>query len=276
MRKLKIATIMRDAPRQRGQPQPLAGASVVVTRPSTSAAALKRRIVSLGAIAIGLPGVGVRGAEDAAAARRALRAACDADFAVFVSPNAVRYAFTFWPNLRFARATQVCATGAGTQSALARRGVRAVLRPQARQDSEGLLALAPFARVRGCRVALIGAPGGRELLREELRRRGAKVDGIDVYRRTAPRLDRRHFDALERAASPLLTLLSSAEAIAHLRARLPAPLLARLVAGTAIASSERLAAVARVAGWSDIHVAHSANAADLCETAVAALAQHRL
>lgn len=276
VRKLKIAAIMRDLTRQRGQPQPLVGASVVVTRPSGSATALKRRIAVLGGIAIGLPGIGVRGAEDATGARRALRAARDADFVVFISPNAVRYAYALAPNLRFARATQVCAIGTGTQNALARRGVRDVLRPRERQDSEGLLALVPFSRVRGRRIVLIGAPGGRELLFEELRRRGARVDSIDVYRRSAPRLDRRHFAALERAASPLLTLLSSAEAITHLRAQLPEPLFARLVASIAIASSERLAAVARAAGWHDIHVAHSANGVDLCAAAVTALAQYRL
>jgi uroporphyrinogen-III synthase len=267
---------MREAARPHGPPQPLAGASVVVTRPAASAAALKRRIVALGGVAIGVPGIGLRGAEDADAARKDLHAACSADMVVFVSPNAVRYAYALLPKLRFARGTQVCAIGSGTGNALARRGVREILLPQERQDSEGLLALAPFARVRGRRIVLIAAPGGRELLHEELRRRGAKVACVDVYRRTAPRLDRRHFAALEGAATPLFALLSSAEAIAHLRARLPAASFVHLSAGCAIASSARIADAARAAGWRDIHLARSANAADLCEAAVAVLAQHRM
>src|SRR5258708_39751929 len=98
---------------QRGQALPLAGASVVVTRPASSAAALKRQIIALGGTAIGLPGIGVRSAHDPDAARRGLRASRAQDCVVFTSPNAVRYAYALTPNLRFARATQVCAIGSG-------------------------------------------------------------------------------------------------------------------------------------------------------------------
>ncbi len=247
-----------------------------MTRPASSAAALKRRIRALGGTPIGVPGIGVRLAEDLDAARRALRAARTADLVVFVSPNAVRFAFALLPNLKFRSGVRVCAIGAGSGRALESRGVLGVLHPSARQDSEGLLALAAFARVRGRRIALIGAPGGRDLLREQLRKRGARVELVQVYRRTAPRLDRRHFDALEHAAAPLLTLLSSAEALAHLRNALPAPLFARLSAGAAIVSSERLADVARASGFREIHVSASASGADLCAAAAAALARHRL
>lgn len=271
-----MAASMRDFSLQREQPGPLIGASVVVTRPASSAATLKRRVRGLGGVALGLPGIGVRATNDPDAARSALRAARTADLVVFTSPNAVRYAYALAPNLRFARATQICAIGAGSARALARRGVREALHPTQRQDSEGLLELTAFARLRGKRIALIGAPGGRDLLREELRRRGAKVELVHVYRRVAPRLDRRHFDALERAAAPLLILLSSAEAIAHLRAALPAPLFARLTAGAAVVSRMRLAAAARGAGWHDIHIARSASARDLCATAATTLALHRL
>src|SRR5579863_5809363 len=150
-------------------PATLAGATVIVTRPSASAAALKRRIAALGGIALGLPGVGLRAAEDSGSARAALNDARKAELAVFISPAAVRYAFALLPTLRFARGVRVCAVGAGTARALQRRGVRRVLWPAQRQDSEGLLALAEFARLRGRRIALIGAPGGRDLLPAALR-----------------------------------------------------------------------------------------------------------
>ncbi|TLY53419.1 MAG: uroporphyrinogen-III synthase [Gammaproteobacteria bacterium] len=267
---------MRDISHQHGRVRPLAGASVIVTRPASSAAALRRKIIALGGTPIGLPGIGVRSAADPDAARRGLLASRASDFVVFTSPNAARYTFALMPQLHFARATRVCAVGPGSARALARHGVREVVYPAQRQDSEGLLALAPLARMRGRRVSLIGAPDGRDLLREELQRRGAKVELVHVYRRTAPRLNRRHFDALERAAAPLLTLLSSAEAIAHLRVVLPAALFARLIASAAIVSSARLAHAAQAAGWREMHIAGSASGADLCAAAVTALAQHRL
>ena len=136
----------------------LAGATVIVTRPAASASALKRRIASLGGTALGLPGVGIRAIEDADAARAALREAMRADVAIFVSPNAARYAFALLPALRFAHTAQVCAVGRATAQALTRRGVRNVIWPHDRQDSEGLLALPQLARLRRRRVALIGAP----------------------------------------------------------------------------------------------------------------------
>ena len=255
---------------------PLTGASVVVTRPSATAATLKHRIAMLGGSVLALPGVGVHGIEDAVSARTALRAARNADIAIFVSPNAVRHAFALLPGLRFARTTQVCAVGRATALALARRGVHNVAWPDARQDSEGLLALPQLARLRRRRVALVGAPGGRNLLPAALRARGALLQNIHVYRRTPPRWTRRHFDALANAATPLLTLLSSAEVLAHLQSGLPPHLYTRLLGGECIASSLRLAQAARAAGFERVHVATSAGSDDMLAAAKSALAQHRL
>ncbi|MFT3790604.1 MAG: uroporphyrinogen-III synthase [Rudaea sp.] len=254
----------------------LAGAAVVVTRPAASAGALKRRIAARGGAPLGLPGVGIRAIEDAAAARGALRTARDADLAIFVSPNAVRHAFALLPALRFARATQVCAVGHATARALARHGVRNAIAPAQRQDSEGLLALPALADLRRRRVALIGAPGGRELLPAALRARGAMLQSIHVYRRAAPRWDRRHFAALENAAPPLLTLLSSADVLSRLERGLPPRLFARLVEGECVASSPRLAHAARAAGFARVHIAASAGTRDMIVAAEAALARHRL
>ncbi len=253
-----------------------AGATLIVTRPAAVSAAFKRRITVLGGVALSVPGIGLRMTPDPAAARAALRVARGAYMAIFISPIAVRYAFALLPALRFARTTRICAMGAGTARALARRGLRGVIWPMARQDSEGLLALPELARLRGRRVVLIGAPGGRDVLPGTLRARGATLQSIHVYQRSAPRLTRRHFAALALAAPPLLILLSSAEVLDNLRAQLPAPLFARLAAGDAIVSSLRLAQAARRAGFARTHIAVSAGASDMLGAASRALAQHRL
>ncbi|MEP6938371.1 MAG: uroporphyrinogen-III synthase [Rudaea sp.] len=261
--------------RHRTPPPALAGAVVVVTRPSASAGPLKRRILALGGVVLALPGLSVRAIDDARSARAALRELA-ADWVVFVSPNAVRHAYALMPRLRFARATRIGAIGAGGAAALGRRGVRDVLWPRQRQDSEGLLALPEFSALRGRRCALIDAPGGRDLLPVELRARGARVQRIHVYQRGAARLDRRHRDALASAGAPLVVQLSSLEALANLRRQLPEPLFARLVAGDAVVSSERLASAAHAAGWQRIQRAASAGVADMIEATSAALARHRL
>jgi uroporphyrinogen-III synthase len=255
---------------------PLAGASVIVTRPAASAGTLRRRIRTLGGEPIGLPGSVLRAAPDRAAIRSALMAARDADVAIFVSPAAVKFAFAALPKMHFSRTTRVCAVGAATARALRRRGIRDVTWPRERQDSEGLLALPELDSLRGRCVVLVGAPGGRELLAQTLRARRARLTRVEVYRREAPRYSARRLAALERAPAPWLLLVSSAEALDNLRAALPLHLFAQLAAGDIVVSSERLAKLARASLFANVHVAAGPAPADLLDTARAALARHRL
>ena len=255
---------------------PLAGATVIVTRPSDTAAGLRRRVRMLGGTAVALPGIGLRAAQDGAHVRKQLRAAQSADIVIFTSPAAVRFAFGLLPRLRLGRTTQVCVPGSGSAFALQRRGVKNAFYPPARRDSEGLLALPLFARLRKRRVVLIGAPGGRDLLPRELRARGARVEFVNAYERTRPKLDRRHLGALEAAPTPLISLFSSADALTNLHAVLSPPLFAHLAANDCVASSARIAEIAHTLGFVRVHVAASAEPAALLERACIIMALHRL
>ena len=265
------------APKKPSRPAgPLAGASVIVTRPGGTAASLRRRIQALGGCAVSLPGISLRAAQDGAHARKQLRVAQSADIVIFTSPAAVRFAFALLPRLRLARTTQVCVPGSGSALALQRRGVKNVLYPPARRDSEGLLALPALARVRKRRVMVVGAPGGRDLLPRELRARGARIEFINVYERARPRLDRRHLRALEAAPTPLISLFSSADALTNLHAVLSPPLFAHLAANDCVVSSARIAEVAHTLGFARVHAAASAEPAALLERACIVMALHRL
>jgi uroporphyrinogen-III synthase len=255
---------------------PLSGASIIVTRPSGTAAALRRRVQTLGGNAVSLPGISLRAAEDSLRARKQLRAAQGADIVIFTSPAAVRFAFALLPRLRVRRTTQVCVPGSGSARALQRRGVTNVIYPPARRDSEGLLALPAFARLRNRRVALIGAPGGRDLLPRELRARGARVEIVHVYERGRPRLDRRHLHTLAIASAPLVSLFSSADALANLHAVLSPALFGHLAANDCVVSSARIAEVAHTLGFVRVHVAASAEPAAMLERACIVMALHRL
>ncbi len=255
--------------------QTLSGATVIVTRPVGTATALLASARVRGAGALALPGLSLRRSMQPTVAHALVEAARVAQAWIFTSPNAVRFAFTSASGLHLPASARVFGVGRGTQRALARRGVAAVV-PTERSDSEGLLALPDLADVRGWRIALVGAPGGRDLISGTLRQRGATVEPLHVYERRAPRLSRRHFDALARAPSPLLTLLSSAAALANLTILLPPPVLARLRHQPLIVSSPRLAALAREYGFEDVVEAASALPRDLLAAAAHALARHRL
>jgi uroporphyrinogen-III synthase len=241
----------------------LQGRIVVITRPAGTASALARRVRALGGVPLLLPGLALRAVADAVATRAGLQAALADELLLFTSPAAVRHAAALLP-LR--TTATVLAVGQGTARALRRRGVAAPLAPR-QQDSEGLLEHPALRDLRGRRVALVGAPGGRGVLREQLAARGARLRELHVYRRVPPRLDRRHLDALLQLPASARVLLSSTEALHNLHQRLPSSAWMRLCAATAVVSSERLAAAARAAGFQRIVTAASALSADLLDAA---------
>ena len=242
--------------------RPLAGTRIAITRPAGTGGALARRVRALGGTPLLLPGSSLRAAPDATAARKALRDALGCEVVIFTSPAAARFARRL--GALGGRAV-ILAPGTATQAALRRAGVRNAIAP-AREDSEGLLALPVLRNVRGRRVGIVGAAGGRGLLDRELAARGAKVIHAHVYQRAPARLDRRHADALRKGAGkPLYVLLSSAEALANIVAGLSDEALRALRRGTAVASSTRIASAARKVGFARVLRARSAHAADMLD-----------
>ena len=168
----------------------LAGRRIVVTRPAGQNEGLAELIRAEGGEPIVFPVLEILDLEDT----RALVAAADRlheyDLAVFISPNAVDKALNVigarraWPpGLRAAT------IGRASERALARYGVADVIAPSGRFDSEALLALPQLADVQGWRVVVFRGDGGRELLGDTMRERGATVDYIECYRRVRPNAD---------------------------------------------------------------------------------------
>lgn len=166
---------------------PLAQRGIVVTRPVEQADAFARRLREMGAHAIVFPTIAIRPPLDSGPLRRALTHLDTYDYAVFVSANAVEQSLRngpHWPST-----LRAVAPGPGTAAALAQRGVREVIVPQQSYDSEGLLALPELGEVTGKRFLIFRGDGGRELLGDTLRARGARVDYVTAYRRAKPEGD---------------------------------------------------------------------------------------
>ncbi|TAN04154.1 MAG: uroporphyrinogen-III synthase [Rhodanobacteraceae bacterium] len=246
--------------------RPLAGTRIAITRPAGTGRALARRVRALGGTPLSLPGSSLRAPRDAKATRTELRAALASEVVIFTSPAAVQFARRL--GKLHGRAC-VVAPGSGTLDALRRAGCTNAIAP-GREDSEGILALPVLQNVRGRRIGIVGATGGRGLLDRELAARSARVLHAYVYRRLPARLDRRHADALRRdTRKPLFVLLSSAEALANILGGLPDDANRALLAGTAIVSSPRLATAARKAGFARVLHAESAHADALLAAVVA-------
>jgi uroporphyrinogen-III synthase len=246
--------------------RPLTGTRIAITRPAGTGGALARRVRALGGVPLLLPGSSLRAADDSKAAREALKTALASDKVIFTSPAAVRFAHRLVP----LHARMRClAPGAGTHRALLHAGCANPVAP-IREDSEGLLALPALRDVRGMRIGIVGAPCGRGLLERALAGRGADVEHAYVYRRLPARLDRRHAEALRRdTRKPLYVLLSSAEALSRIPAGLPDDARRRLLAGSAVVSSGRLALIAHKAGFPRVLRAGTTHAADMLAAVIA-------
>jgi len=168
---------------------PLAGRTVVVTRPQAQAAPLAEAIAAAGGVPLVFPLLEIAPAADAQPLAEAAARLADYAVAVFISPNAVDHALPAilargpWP-----AGLLPAAVGQGTVKALAAQGVAGCVAPTERFDSEALLELPELAvdRVKGRRIAIFRGDGGRELLADTLRERGATVDCITCYRRSGP------------------------------------------------------------------------------------------
>ncbi|KAB2927877.1 MAG: uroporphyrinogen-III synthase [Dechloromonas sp.] len=202
---------------------PLAGRTVVVTRPLAQTGALAAAIEAAGGTPLIFPLLEIGPADDPQALHEAAARLDQYSWAVFISPNAVDYALPAllarapWP-----ATLRPAAVGQGTVRALAAHGIAGCLAPTERFDSEALLALPELAgeRVAGHRVAIFRGDGGRELLADTLRQRGATVDCITCYRRSPPSAGSRPLLAAWRAGCLDALAVSSSEGLRHLLALL--------------------------------------------------------
>ena len=170
--------------------KPLAGKSIVVTRPAHQAQAFARSIRDAGGRPILFPAIEIRGIDDPRPFLRIVDRLDEFDLAIFVSPNAVDRALGLITARReFPRRLLVAAVGGGSVSALERFGITGVMAPEGRTDTEALVELPELAAMRGRRVVIFRGAGGRELLGATLRQRGAQVEYAECYRRVKPELD---------------------------------------------------------------------------------------
>ncbi len=229
---------------------PLAGWSVICLRPASQQAAARAATRQRGGRHVALPGIALAVMPDQKAARAALDQALACPVLVFTSPAAVAFAAHLRP-LRDTTRAKIFTVGAGTTRALARHGLQATMPPPDAMHSDGLLALDAWHKAGGA-VGLVTAPGGRGMIAAALAAQGRTVRRADVYQRQAPRLDRRHFKALDAADSPRALLVSSGEALQGVLAALPEEQRAIILDSLAVASSPRLAELARDRGFSGV------------------------
>jgi uroporphyrinogen-III synthase len=246
----------------------LNGAGVLVTRPVHQAARLCALVEAHGGRPVRFPALEIQDPLDPGAAEDLLRAANAFDLVLFVSANAVERAA---PHLPRPLRPALGGVGDGTARALRAHGLDPTVLPTTSADSEGLLALPALQAVRGRRILIIRGAGGRPLLGDGLRARGAEVHYAEVYRRALPAIDVTPLIAGWRQEVRVV-VATSREVLDNLVTLLGTAGRPLLEATPLVVVNERMAAHARTLGIRRVIVATGPGDEALVRAACAALA----
>lgn len=228
----------------------LSSVGVLVTRPAAQAAGIATLIEAAGGTPVLFPTIEIVEPEDPARLAAVITRLAEFDIAIFISANAVQHGAAamrrHWPHLPGNLA--LVAVGPASARALAQQGLGGAVVPADGADSEALLELPLLTDVAGKRIVIFRGQGGRELLAETLRARGAQVEYAECYRRALPRVDPAALLARWQRGDIDIVLATSREALENLRALLGPAGEALLRATPCIVASERIAEVARAFG----------------------------
>lgn len=246
---------MELEPNLPGTRLPLAGRRLVVTRPEAQADALCQAIAAAGGTVVRFPVLAIGPATDPRPLAAIAPRLEEFDLAFFVSPNAVHYALHDllarrpWP-----ASLRVATVGKGSERALAGFGFTDVIAPASGFDSEAVLRLPAFAAqaVAGRRVLIFRGDGGRDLLADTLRSRGASVEFVPCYRRACPALDPAPLIEAARHGAIDGLLLTSSEGVDNLVRMLGEAGMEVVRGVTVFASHPRIAERAIAAGFRNV------------------------
>lgn len=191
---------------------------IAITRPVEQAKKLNALISQHGGAAISFPLIDIVPLADYSQFDNTLNKIDNHDWAIFISSNAVQNGMPrllskfnpLPPQLQFA------AIGPATAAELTQMGAPEVLIPQHRFDSESLLSLPEMQAMQGKRVMIFRGIGGREVLADTLKARGAQVTFAECYQRVNPQSDCLLLEQLWQNKQCHAIVVTSSEAMRHL------------------------------------------------------------
>lgn len=258
----------------------LSGLQVLVTRPEPQAGRWAQQLETLGAVPLVAPMMTLEPVGEPEA-KEAIKA-CIMDFdlyqkAIFVSQNAVAHAFDwldhYWPQLPLG--VEYYGVGERTAQALAEENVKVTAwQSRGAMNSEALLEASPLQNVAEQRIVIFRGVGGRGLLGQTLRKRGARVDYCELYERRCPNdaVERLHRALAQRSVSRLIVALHSAETLDNYHWARGQLTDARdaLAQAPLLVPGERVAQHARALGYHRLAVAENATDPSMLEALQAA------
>ncbi|MBN4080285.1 uroporphyrinogen-III synthase [Beggiatoa alba] len=167
---------------------PLANKHIMVTRPAHQASQLIRLLEQAGARIYCLPLIKIIAIVQPTAAIAQVKQLEQTDIAIFISQNAVIHGFQLIQQQGgLPSHIKLATVGQGSANLLEKTAQRPVeIVPQGSYNSEGLLAHPLLQNVSTQKITIFRGIGGRNLLADSLRKRGADVEYAEVYQRHQP------------------------------------------------------------------------------------------
>lgn len=165
---------------------PLMGVKVLVTRPAHQSDHLCHLIEQAGGQPLRFPVIEVAEVEDNTELLDCIEHLDEFDMAIFISVNAVDKALpTLIKRSDILNHMQIAAVGKRTAETIEKWGF-SVLYPDPPFNSESLLKMPELQSIEDKNIVIFRGEGGREILADGLRQRGATVEYVNVYQRIQP------------------------------------------------------------------------------------------
>lgn len=196
----------------------LKGYGIAITRPEGQAGKLTELIKTAGGEPFAFPLIAIAPLTDYSEFEAQLKNLSQDDWAIFISSNAVQNGMPRVMKHGIPISLRFAAIGPVTAAELQAFGVKNVLTPLQRFDSEALLALPEMQQVEGKRFVIFRGLGGREVLADTLKTRGAHVRFAECYQRINPQADAKPLQTLWQNQQLHAIVVTSSEALRHLLA----------------------------------------------------------
>ena len=194
----------------------LTGLGIAITRPTNQAKKLTALITEAGGTPISFPLIAITPLKDYSQFEAVINEIETYDWAIFISSNAVQNAMPRLVKASIPKNLNFAAIGPVTASELQSFGIQHVLIPNDRFDSESLLALAEMHAMQDKKVMIVRGVGGRDVLAETLKARGAQVSFAECYQRINPQTNCDLLANLYREKKLHGIVVTSSEAMRHL------------------------------------------------------------
>ena len=242
--------------------------NILVTRPAHQAELLSESIEQRGWNAIRFPTLEIVAINNKKTQQQ-LESLIQWHWLIFISQNAVNFAVNA-NNGRIDRFKHcsIAAVGKATEKALCTAGLSVDLLPNSQFNTEGLLATDQMNQVKRKNCLIIRGRGGREVLANGLRSRGAKVEYMEVYSREIPVYKDSTVATLLKQDKLHAITITSGDALKNLVSMTNTDLHNKLQAVPLIVISNRIRGLAEKIGFKTIAVTENSGDTAIIKAAV--------